>query len=69
MKRILFAAAAAASTASLSSCAGVPVELAYMVENVDGHSLAASVTLGGKTPKTAIALTKRNSVLLADSGK
>lgn len=52
-----------------TSCAGVPVELAYINEDVAGHSLAASVTLGGKTPKAALALTKRNSGLLADSGK
>lgn len=54
---------------ALSSCAGAPLTLAYINDDVYGHSLSGAVTIGGKAPKATIALTKRNSGLLADSGK
>lgn len=69
MKRSLCIIAAAAAALALSSCASVPLTLAYINDDVAGHSVAASVTVGGKSPVATIALTKRNSGLLADSGK
>lgn len=71
--RILLAAVAALAAIftaiALSSCASAPLTLAYINDDVYGHSVAGSVTIGGKAPKATIALTKRNSGLLADSGK
>lgn len=68
-KHILRILASASAAIALSSCASVPLTVAYINDDVAGHSVAGSVTFGGKAPKATLALTKRNSALLADSGK
>lgn len=70
--RLFSLLALAIAFAGLTSCATVskiPLTLAYINDDLGGHSIAASVTMGGKAPKATLALTKRNSRLLADSGK
>ena len=53
----------------LSSCAGFPLTLAYINEDVAGHELAASVTVGGKVPVGTLAMSKKYKPIGVDRGK
>ena len=55
--------------ALLSSCSSFPLTLAYINEDVAGHELSASVTVGGKVPVGTLAMAKKYRPIGVDRGK
>lgn len=67
--RILIAALVALVLPGCETIKRMPITLAYVNDDIAGHTAAASITLGGKNPVATLAFTKTTRGIRAGSGK